>query len=177
VSWNPGAERIKGYTADEIVGQHFSTFYLPDDIAAGKPQRELAEAAEHGQCRDEGWRVRKDGTRFWANVVITAVLSDDGRLQGFAKITRDDTDRKSADEQVRELELATERERIAGELHQSLVHRIFEAGLDIQSTLQLIDDPAAASRIRAAVKLLDETLQEIRRVVLDLDNARGSRPR
>ena len=176
VTWNTGAQRIKGYTADEIIGQHFSTFYIPDDVAAGKPQRELAEAIANGQCRDEGWRLRKDGTRFWANVVITAIIAGDGQLEGFAKITRDDTDRKWADERVRELELATDRERIAAGLHDSIVHRIFEAGLEIQGTLQLVSDPTAVVRIRAAVELLDETLKEIRTVVLDLNSSRGVTP-
>src|SRR4051812_20675684 len=73
VSWNAGAERIKGYKPEEIIGSHFSRFYPPEDIAAGKPERELVEAAKSGQIEDENWRLRKDGTRFWANVLITAL--------------------------------------------------------------------------------------------------------
>ena len=100
VSWNPGAERFKGYTASEIVGQHFSVFYPPDDVAARKPQIELEVTASEGRLEDEGWRVRKDGSRFWANVVITALRTPDGELVGFAKITRDLTKRKLAEQQA-----------------------------------------------------------------------------
>jgi len=103
ISWNLGAERIKGYGAEEIVGQHFSRFYTPDDVRSGKPDRELATAATQGRIEDEGWRVRKDGSRFWANVVITALRDEQGRLRGFGKITRDMTDRKRADAKFRGL--------------------------------------------------------------------------
>ncbi|MEA2182958.1 MAG: hypothetical protein QOF69_2143 [Solirubrobacteraceae bacterium] len=95
-TWNAGAERFKGYEADEIIGQHFSVFYVPDDVAAGKPARELEVAAADGRLEDEGWRVRKDGTRFWANVVITALRDSDGVLCGYGKITRDLSDREQA---------------------------------------------------------------------------------
>src|SRR6476469_3696860 len=96
VSWNTGAQRFKGYTASEIIGQHFSVFYPPEDLAARKPQMELEVAAEVGRLEDEGWRVRKDGTQFWANVVITALRGPDGELVGFAKVTRDLTQRRAA---------------------------------------------------------------------------------
>ncbi|HSD89868.1 MAG TPA: PAS domain S-box protein [Kofleriaceae bacterium] len=98
VTWNAGAERVEGYTAQEIIGRHFSTFYLADDVAGGKCERELAVAAAEGRFEDEGWRVRKDGSRFWANVVITAVRDTDDRLIGFAEVTRDLTERKHADD-------------------------------------------------------------------------------
>ncbi|HEY1696691.1 MAG TPA: ATP-binding protein [Polyangiaceae bacterium] len=98
-TWNTGAQRIKGYRAEEIVGQHFSRFYPPDDVRAGKCEMELEGAAREGRYEDEGWRVRKDGTRFWANVVITALRDDTGRLVGFAKVTRDLTERKRAEEE------------------------------------------------------------------------------
>ena len=88
-TWNPGATKIKGYAASEIIGRHFSAFYPPEDVAAGKPERELQIAATQGRVEDEGWRVRKDGSRFWANVVITALRDDSGELRGFAKVTRD----------------------------------------------------------------------------------------
>ena len=101
MSWNPGAERIKGYTRDEIVGRHFSTFYPPDDVAAGKPAWELEVAEREGSVEDEGWRVRKDGTLFWANVVITALRDEAGMLVGFAKVTRDLTQRRYAEESLR----------------------------------------------------------------------------
>ena len=102
-SWNPGAERIKGYLADEILGQHFSVFYPPEDVAWGKPAWELECAIRLGRFEDEGWRIRKDGSRFWANVVITALFDESGELRGFGKVTRDFTQRKQAEE-TREVE-------------------------------------------------------------------------
>ncbi len=90
MTWNPGAERLKGYAGPDIVGRHFRVFYPPGDVAAGKPERELDLAERDGVYIDSGWRVRKDGTRFWAHVVITA-LTDGPTLRGFAKVTRDDT--------------------------------------------------------------------------------------
>ena len=116
-TWNAGAHRIKGYNADEIIGKHFSTFYPEEDIRDGKPERELRIAREQGSVEDEGWRIRKDGSRFWALVVITAVHDAAGKLRGFAKVTRDITDRKRADEmrqslfEQREARLQAEEER------------------------------------------------------------------
>lgn len=101
VSWNAGAERIKGYGSQEIIGQHFSCFYPAEDIERGKPEQELKVAAAQGQVEDEGWRVRKDGSRFWANVVITALRDPAGRLQGFSKVTRDLTERRHAEEETK----------------------------------------------------------------------------
>jgi PAS domain S-box-containing protein len=93
-SWNAGAERIKGYRPSEIIGQHFSRFYPPDSVARGWPDEELERARATGRFEDEGWRIRKDGSRFWANVVITAVHDPSGQLRGFTKITRDLTERR-----------------------------------------------------------------------------------
>ena len=101
LSWNRGAQQIKGYTAEEIVGRHFSCFYPPDAVAAGMPARALATAAEAGRFEEENWRVRKDGSRFWADVVITAVRDEQGKLFGFAKVTRDLSERKRTDELLR----------------------------------------------------------------------------
>ncbi len=100
VTWNPGAERLKGWKAHEIIGRHFSTFYPEEDIQAGKPPWELEVAIREGRLEDEGWRLRSDGTRFWANVVITALRDDHGTLVGFAKITRDLTERMEAQERA-----------------------------------------------------------------------------
>ncbi len=102
-TWNKGAERIKGYRPDEIIGSHFSRFYSEEDKANRKPERELEIARAQGSVEDEGWRLRKDGTRFWANVVITAVFDRTGELRGFAKVTRDISDRKEAEETRRAL--------------------------------------------------------------------------
>jgi PAS domain S-box-containing protein len=100
-SWSPAAARLKGYEAEEIIGRHFSVFYTPEDRAADKPARELLVAGETGRYEEEGWRVRRDGSRFWANVVITAIRDQTGRLLGFAKITRDVTERKRQDDRLR----------------------------------------------------------------------------
>ncbi|MGA7616779.1 MAG: PAS domain S-box protein [Thermoanaerobaculia bacterium] len=102
-SWNHGAQRIKGYRPEEIIGRHFSVFYTPEDRKARKPERNLENAIRHGRFEEEGLRVRKDGTRFWANVVITAVHDDTGVLRGFAKVTRDVTARREAEETRRRL--------------------------------------------------------------------------
>ena len=103
-SWNAGARRFKGYTDAEIIGQHFSRFYTEEDKATGLPQRALRTARDQGQFEDEGWRVRKDGTRFWASVVIDAVREENGELIGFAKITRDISEKKRAADALRESE-------------------------------------------------------------------------
>ena len=99
-TWNMGAQRIKGYTSEEIIGKHFSIFYTDEDLEDGKPARELEIATKTGVYEEEGWRVRKDGTRFWANVVITALRKPDGALAGFAKVTRDLTERRAAQERA-----------------------------------------------------------------------------
>ena len=99
-SWNRGAQRIKGYSADEIIGSHFSIFYSAKDVASGKPEWELGIAARDGRFEDEGFRIRKDGTTFWASVVFTAVWDDDGTLLGFAKVTRDLTERRAAEQRA-----------------------------------------------------------------------------
>jgi PAS domain S-box-containing protein len=104
ISWNSGAKRFKGYTADEIIGQHFSRFYTAEDRAAGLPEKALRTAAAEGKFEGEGWRVRKDGTRFWTSVVIDPVLTEDGELIAFAKVTRDITDKKEAQQALFESE-------------------------------------------------------------------------
>jgi PAS domain S-box-containing protein len=100
-SWNVGAERAKGFKAEEVIGRHFACFYRPEDIAAGTPERELEMARAEGRFESEGWRIRKDGSRFWANVLITAVYDEAGRLRGFSKVTRDMTERRKYEEKLR----------------------------------------------------------------------------
>jgi len=104
LSWNAGAKRFKGYEADEIIGKHFSIFYPKERIEEGFPDYELREAARVGRFEDEGWRIRKDGSRFWANVVITALHDSSGELVGYAKVTRDLSERRAAEEALRESE-------------------------------------------------------------------------
>jgi PAS domain S-box-containing protein len=124
-NWNAGAERIKGYTPDEIVGGHFSTFYTPEDLDAGVPKRALETARETGRYEAEGWRVRKDGTRFWASVVIDAIRDDNGELIGFAKITRDMTEKRETQlrlEESREQLFRSQKMEALGQLTGGLAH-------------------------------------------------------
>jgi len=110
-SWNPGAKRLKGYNEDEIIGQHFSAFYPKEDVLAHKPEDNLAAAKKFGRIEDEGWRVRKDGTTFWADVVITALYDESGTLQGFAKVTRDLTERKRMEDELQNANTELKRQR------------------------------------------------------------------
>jgi PAS domain S-box-containing protein len=107
-TWNAGAERIKGYRADEIIGRHFSCFYVPYDVQAGKPEQLLQEAVSRGRCEDEGWRVRKDGSQFWANAVITALRDQHRTLLGFTKVTRDITERTRLEQEIQQHSIALE---------------------------------------------------------------------
>ena len=124
-TWNAGAERIKGYTADEIIGQHFSSFYTEEDRAAGVPTRALAIAEKEGKFEAEGWRVRKDGTRFWASVVIDAIRSESGEVIGFAKVTRDITERMEAQRILRQTQeqlAVSQRMEAVGQLSGGIAH-------------------------------------------------------
>src|SRR6187431_1461810 len=117
-SWNAGAERFKGYRAEEIIGEHFSRFYTDEDRATGLPARALHVALEEGRFEAEGWRVRKDGSRFWASVIIDPVHDDNGELIGFAKVTRDLTDKRATEEQLRQ----SQKMEAVGQLTGGLAH-------------------------------------------------------
>jgi PAS domain S-box-containing protein len=149
-TWNAGAERIKGYRAEEIIGKHFSTFYPPEDVAAGKCERELEIATREGRFEEEGWRVRKDGSRMWANVTITALRSQDGDVIGFAKVTRDLTERRQAEENLRAL--AAERAALAEKARTQEFQERFLAvlGHDLRNPLASIDMGAGILRQRTA---------------------------
>src|SRR6185369_6118947 len=124
-TWNTGAQRIKGYDKSEIVGQHFSRFYTEEDRAAGIPQRAIDTARQTGRYEAEGWRVRKDGSRFWASVVIDAIHDDEGEFIGFAKVTRDITDRYHAQQELKETQAqlaASQKMDAIGQLSGGIAH-------------------------------------------------------
>lgn len=149
-SWNLGAERIKGWAAAEIIGCHFSVFYPPDDVAAGKPAWELTEAEKHGRFEDEGWRVRKDGTRFWANVIITALHDERGALKGFGKVTRDLTARREAEENARRLAAERAAREVAEKTERYQRDLLAVLGHDLRNCLSVIVTAAEMNRLQAA---------------------------
>ena len=146
-TWNAGAEEIKGYTSDEIVGQHFSTFYPEEDVAAGVPERNLRTAAVEGRVVDEGWRVRKDGSEFWANVTITA-LREGTALVGYAKVTRDDTQRN------RERELLEQKEQLE-DLIAAISHDLRTPLTVARGNVELAVETGDLSRLDATTRALD----------------------
>ena len=163
-SWNEGAQRIKGYKAGEIIGQSFRKFYPPEAIAAGFPEQELELAARDGRFEDEDWRVRKDGSRFWANVTVTALRNDAGKLLGYAKVTRDLTARRDAEEQARKL--AVEEAQHAEAMRRSeelakLNDRLKESNDELQAALRAAENSRraaeqAASAMAEAYRQLDQ---------------------
>lgn len=149
-TWNAGAARIKGYAADDILGEHFSRFYTDEDRAAGAPWRALRSAAEHGQFLAEGWRLRKDGSRFWASVVIDPIHDDDGRLIGFAKVTRDLTERRAAEEELarsREQLFQAQKMEAVGQLTGGLAHDFNNLLTGITGSLDLLKRRMGQGRI------------------------------
>jgi PAS domain S-box-containing protein len=180
-TWNTGAERIKGYKASEIIGQHFSRFYPAEDVRAGKPAWELDVASKGGRFEDEGWRLRKDGSRFWANVIITAIRDRAGVLLGFSKVTRDFTERMQAqksleasrrklqesEKSLRELSLHLlrtqdeERRRIGREIHDSLGQYLSVLKMKLDS---MGSSPATAEEREECGHLVEECVKEVRTI-------------
>jgi PAS domain S-box-containing protein len=159
-NWNTGAEAIKGYKADEIVGQHFSRFYTEEDRAGGEPQRALATALAEGKYENEAWRLRKDGTRFWASVVIDPIHDDEGRLLGFAKITRDITERRRASEELEEARAAlfqSQKLQALGELTGGVAHDFNNLMTVIRGSAELLTRPGLSEekRVRYLQAILD----------------------
>jgi PAS domain S-box-containing protein len=180
-SWNRGAERIKGYVAEEIIGHHFSVFYVDDEVRAGKCEHELEIAAQVGRFEDEGWRVRKDGSRFWANVVITAMRDSHNALVAFAKVTRDLTERKRNEDARAAWLAAEEANQVKDQFLAVLGHELRNPLAPIVTALQLVklrDDGEAsreyniiARQVEQLVHLVDDLLDVSRitsgRVTLD----------
>jgi PAS domain S-box-containing protein len=177
VSWNPGAERIKGYREEEIVGQSFSRFFTPEAVADGKPERELAIARDEGRFEEEGWRLRKDGTRFWAHVVVTPIRDRTDALVGFAKITRDLTERRRTEEERLKLVQAQEAVRLRDEFLSIASHELRTPLTALLLQLQNVGDRLAAGaderlasgmerarRIGARLAQLVEALLDVSRI-------------
>jgi PAS domain S-box-containing protein len=161
-SWNKGAQRIKGYTADEIIGQHLSTFYTPEDRAAGVPQRALATAAEAGKYEAEGWRVRKDGSRFWASVVLDAIRNPEGKLVGFAKITRDITERRAtqlAMQRMQEQLAETQKMEALGQLTGGVAHDFNNLLMVVAGQAHILKRRVTDSKALRAIDFIEQAMQ------------------
>jgi PAS domain S-box-containing protein len=189
-NWNPGAQRIKGYQPHEIIGSHFSRFYTDEDRAAGLPHQALETVRHVGRFENEGWRVRKDGTRFWAHVIIDAVRDDDGELVGFAKITRDITERREAQlqlEKTREILQQSQKMEAIGQLTGGVAHDFNNLLMAVLGSLDLMrkrlpDDPKLRTLLENAVqgaergRLLTQRMlafarrQELKQEAVDIPN-------
>jgi len=180
-SWNTGAQRIKGYSAEEIVGQHFSRFYPPADISRGVPQRDLDSAAAQGRFEVEGWRVRKDGSTFWANVVFTAIRDPAGQPRGFAKLTRDLTERRQVEQALTEAKGAAEKANLAkSEFLSSMSHELRSPLNAILGFAQLMESditPATPSQKASIDEILRAGwyLLELINEILDLAQIESGR--
>ena len=172
-TWNPGARRIKGYERAEIVGEHFSRFYTEEDRAAGEPARALETAARDGRFEKEGWRVRKDGTRFWANVVIDPILGNDGQIRGFAKITRDITERRDNEQKLakaREALFQSQKMDAIGQLTGGVAHDFNNLLSAIIGSLELVrrrvaDDPRVLPLVSNALRAAERGASLTRRML------------
>jgi PAS domain S-box-containing protein len=193
-SWNAGAERMSGYNSDEVIGKHFSCFYPPEEVLSGTPLKELNQAAREGRFEEDGWRIRKDGSRFWANVIITPLQDTSGNLIGFGKVTRDFTERMlsqdaltrevadrrqaekrlyTSEQYLRELSLHLlrtqdeERRRIGQDLHDSLGQylAVLKMKLDLLAALvESGDGRATATEIAQCGRLIDDAIKEVRTI-------------
>jgi PAS domain S-box-containing protein len=188
VSWNAGAQRIKGYDESEAIGRHFSMFYSVSDRALGIPATLLKTAERQGRAKHEGWRVRKDGSRFWADVVITALREPSGDLRGFVKLTRDMTERRQSEESLREqralltkaasdlLALTrrlveaeeAERRRVARELHDGVGQGLSALAFNLEAALTKAVVPEVRSHINESLSIVESTVQAIESIMADL---------
>src|SRR5215208_5494237 len=181
-SWNEGAHRIKGYSQQEILGHHFSIFFAEEDLKRSKPERELEIAQDKGTYEEEGWRVRKDGSRFWASVLITALWDEAGGLRGFAKVTRDITERKRAEDEIQQLNETLEelkdlvgklvvgqeeqQRRVAYEVHEGLAQVASAAHLRLEAFFlkDSADTERSQADLKQALKLIQQTISDARRI-------------
>src|SRR5688572_1344129 len=174
VSWNTGAQRIKGFHADEIVGRHFATFYLEDDVASGKPQRDLEQAAATGRLELEGLRIRKDGSLFWANTVLTAIRDQSGNLRGFAKLTRDLTERNKFEATLTNARAVAEKANLAkSEFLSSMSHELrspLNAILGFAQLMESDSPPPTPAQSESIMQILNAGwyLLELINEILDL---------
>lgn len=170
-SWNQGAERIKGYTEEEVLGRHFRIFYTEEDVRTGKPEWELEMAAREGRCEDEYWRVRKDGRKFWGNEIVTALRTENGTLLGYVKISRDLTRRRQAEEErlaaEREASVLAERHRMAQELHDTLAQGFTGIKLQLEAAEYVLEEDReeAKRHLQRARKMANESQVEARRTI------------
>jgi PAS domain S-box-containing protein len=167
-TWNPGVRRLKGYEAEDIIGKHFSVFYTPEDLAVDKPARVLAQAASEGSYEEEGLRLRKDGTRFWANVLITSIV-DRGQVIGFAKVTRDLTERRAAqaalEDAAKELETrVAERTAQLAESNEELAAFGYSVSHDLRAPLRAMDGFSKRVLASAAERLTENEREQLERV-------------
>jgi PAS domain S-box-containing protein len=171
-TWNNGAERIKGYKATEIIGRHFDCFYPESDIRAGKPRLELEAAVEQGRFEDEGWRRRKDGSKFWANVIITPIRDETNKLIGFAKVTRDITDRMQKEKSLRDLSAHLmqmqdeERRRIGRDLHDTLGQCVTAMKISLDTLAYAMEpkNTVLHRQVTQCVQLAEECVKEVRTI-------------
>jgi PAS domain S-box-containing protein len=166
ISWNVGAARIKGYTADEVIGRNFAIFYPPEDLH--KPPAELNEAIARGRLEDEGWRVRKNGERFWANVIITALFDDRGRLRGFAKVTRDLTERRLKEEAERRAALLAEASRLKDDFLAMVSHELRTPLNVVLGQAAMLQKDLPPEQTRRGWAALDRNLALLTQIIDDL---------
>ena len=158
LSWNAGARRTSGYDDVDVIGRHFSTFFTKDDIDDGRPDRLLGTARRRGRASDDGWRVSKDGSRFWADVTLAALFDGDGDVRAYVKVARDRPQGRT------------------GELDADVINRIFRAGLVIHLVRATLDDDALRHRMDEAVHQLDLAIKEIRTALVDQHRTGGAGP-
>jgi PAS domain S-box-containing protein len=167
LTWNAGAQQLKGYTTEEIVGRHLSVFYPPSEVEASKPAIELETATRVGRYEDEGWRVRRDGSMFWANVILTALRDDTGELVGFAKITRDLSERRAAEEQARALAAETaaraEAQRRSAELDR----------INLQLQQQTIELEVQTEEAQSLTEELEQANEQLQDLVIQAEESRA----